>query len=248
MDPSFNNEHFDAEWASGAPHGLWWAYEERYKFLYDHICVARSNQVVIDFGCGDGSFLRSLRIRGYEGRLIGVESSEEGRKATREQLEKFRGMPFEVLQDLSEVELVEPSFVVVVCLHVVEHLQNPGDYFRKLLGMSDVLLLEAPLEGGFLYRRKVSKLERANDGRNPWGHINFWTASSFFRFLRENGAIVMQHHEHPAFLYGNTNPFDFSAFSVKRTIKNLLWWIIPKSLYRIVYSTFLLVVVVGERN
>lgn len=92
------------------------------------------------------------------------------------------------------------------------------------------------------------KLERANDGRNPWGHINFWTASSFFRFLRENGAVVMQHHEHPAFLYDNTNPFDFSALSVKRTIKNLLRWIIPKSLYRIVYSTFLLVVVWGERN
>lgn len=60
--------------------------------MYDHICVARSNQVVIDFGCGDGSFLQSLRIRGYEGRLIGVESSEEGRKATREQLENLSGL------------------------------------------------------------------------------------------------------------------------------------------------------------
>lgn len=238
-DSSDNDKHFDQEWGEDAPHGMWWAMQERYAHLFPYM-VQIKNKRVIDFGCGDGSFLHALRLMGSSDELVGIETSDVGREKTRQKLSKFNDSNFKVVRSLNELDAINTP-TIAIALHVFEHLEKPHEYLNDLMLKSDMILVEVPIEGGFFIRRKMKKLERLNGGKNPWGHVNFWSIKNFFEFLKSHNYIVLDHKEYAPILYGNTNPYDLSLFSIKRSVKSIAWNLLPKSIFRMIYSTFLFV-------
>lgn len=78
---------------------------------------------VLEIGFGEGKFLRGLRKKDYS--VSGVEHSEYAR----DRMKKILGEK----NIYGDVESVSEKFEVVVMYHVLEHIDNPASYVKKVL-------------------------------------------------------------------------------------------------------------------
>lgn len=92
------------------------AQRERAMFFAD---VADERVTILDFGCGTGGVLSSLKAA----RRIGVEISPFAAKEAKEKLDQ-------VVSDLEEIP--NESIDVVISFHALEHVENPGLVLRGL--------------------------------------------------------------------------------------------------------------------
>jgi len=80
---------------------------------------------LLDVGCGNGRFLRSMRALGW--RVQGVEFSEDGVRVCRKaKLPVHHG-------DLVSAALPDDAFDVITVRHVIEHIAEPQLFFRELV-------------------------------------------------------------------------------------------------------------------
>lgn len=81
---------------------------------------SRHNKI-LEVGYGSGQMLRELKVRGYD--VWGVELSETGKKIGR----KIAGV-----ERIIELGQVDNKFDLVLSYHVLEHVDNPGDFLRRI--------------------------------------------------------------------------------------------------------------------
>lgn len=94
--------------------------ERRYRALLD-ICGGGD---VLDFGCGNGGFLK--RIRGVAASVTGIELMDEARKRLNED-----GIPaYASLAEASEAGLQQ--FDIICMFHVIEHLHRPDEVLKDI--------------------------------------------------------------------------------------------------------------------
>jgi SAM-dependent methyltransferase len=137
---------------------------------------------VVDFGCGTGGILRSLRC----GRRIGVEVNEIGARQAIE-----RGI--EVHRDMGEI--ADKSADVVISHHALEHTAEPYRImleFARILRPQGKLILVVPCEPGRRrqFRRWHEQLDKHLFSWNPLALGNLATACGFRvidSFVRTNG-------------------------------------------------------------
>ena len=96
---------------------------------------------VLDFGCGNGSALRTFSERHPQWRLHGAEISDAARDALSE-------LPnFVALHDATAPERIEERFDLVTLIHSLEHIASPATLLRKLssvLADEGVLVVQVP--------------------------------------------------------------------------------------------------------
>lgn len=93
--------------------------DRRYQALVE-MCRGKS---VLEFGCGNGGFLR--RIKEVATEVAGVELMDEARdRIIREDINVYKS--------LSEIE---KKYDVICMFHVIEHLNTPDEYLRKLYNL-----------------------------------------------------------------------------------------------------------------
>src|ERR1051326_963191 len=106
---------------------------------------------VLDYGCGDGSFLAML-MQGSAPPLaaVGVEVDPRVIADNRKRFSDQRAVDFELENELDK--LSEPStFDVVICMEVLEHMieiEPLLERFARLLTPSGKLLVSVPVETG----------------------------------------------------------------------------------------------------
>ncbi len=98
---------------------------------------------VLEVGCGSGTVLAALRGRFPNVNWVGIEYAEPAiaRLALR-----FSGIPF-LLADIQRCPLADGLFDVIICLNVLEHLENDTlalTELRRLLQPGGHLILEVP--------------------------------------------------------------------------------------------------------
>lgn len=81
---------------------------------------------VLDYGCGDGSFLAELREAGYSS-LVGYDFDPSARQAA-------RSMGVEVAETEEELAAMGP-FSTITLNHVIEHLSDPSRDIERLATM-----------------------------------------------------------------------------------------------------------------
>lgn len=94
------------------------------------------NKVVLDFGCGGGSFLDS--IKGIAKKTIGIEPFVGYHQSL-----KSRG--HEVYPDIRDCSHLDATIDVVISFGVIEHINEPLEYLRKsysLLKLNGTMYLE----------------------------------------------------------------------------------------------------------
>lgn len=95
---------------------------------------------LLDFGCGNGAFLKEWHNRKKNWNLFGLEISPKNIKSIKASLPYVN--IFSNINDLSE-----KSFNLVTCIHVLEHLEKPSEFLQKLkslMAMNGSLFIQVP--------------------------------------------------------------------------------------------------------
>ena len=80
------------------------------------------DKIVLDFGCGGGSFLDS--IKGVAKKTIGIEPNVE-------YLDSLISKGHEIYRSIDECKKLYGTIDIVISFGVIEHIQNPLDYLKS---------------------------------------------------------------------------------------------------------------------
>lgn len=151
------------------------------KYKAKHIAdMVRKHQLkvssICEVGCGEGSILHWLSKMGIGERLYGVDISESAVA-----MAKARNIP-----NLAEIQLfngyevpyADNNFDLVICSHVVEHVEHPRILLREVKRLAMYHYLEVPIDFSFRVDRKLAHYL-------SYGHINIYTPG-LFRFLLQS--------------------------------------------------------------
>ena len=166
----------------GAETVAWYEVGAKYKAINIlDVCGGRRFGKVLDCGAGEGSILAFLDRHGFSDSLYALEISDSGirqieRRAipTLVEARKFDGyaMPY-----------ADKEFELVVCSHVIEHVEHPRLLLREIKRVSEFQVFEIPLD----YSPGIDRLAEHFLG---YGHINVFTPSTFRFLLKSEGFEV----------------------------------------------------------
>ena len=120
---------------------------------------------VLDFGCGNGGFLRVLRQEGVIKNIVGVELDKEAQS-------RLMKENIEVYDKLDSIDK-SVRFDVITMFHVIEHLDNPYRIIldiKSRLKVGGLLIIETPNAEDALISKYHSK---------SFMDFTFWSAQLF---------------------------------------------------------------------
>jgi SAM-dependent methyltransferase len=149
--------------------------------------AANDSPRLLDFGCGDGKFLKAANLLGFE--AFGVDFSESRRSRSRQlggitlysNLEDFQ-------QDLPIAEnIAEGRLDAITLFQVLEHLANPLKTLQQLsaaLKPGGILVVEVPDCKGV---GDIPKTADEHSKIDPLEHINHFTPRTLTAMCEEVG-------------------------------------------------------------
>lgn len=149
---------------------------------------------LMDVGCGDGSFGKVLKERGYE-QVWGIEYTDKEAKKAKNVLDRVFSGPCEEYIP----ELPESYFDVIFFNDVLEHLVDPYTVLRDIrskLSSNGVIISSIP---NVRYHNTFMKVLFNKDWKyEDYGvmdrtHLRFFTSKSILRMYREAGYDVQLH-------------------------------------------------------
>jgi 2-polyprenyl-3-methyl-5-hydroxy-6-metoxy-1,4-benzoquinol methylase len=140
----------------------------------------------IDAGCGEGLAIQKILRNEQKGRVFGMDLSLLAVKLAK----KIHHQSMFVQGSILDIPFKDESFPVVVCLEVLEHLENPDQGLKELLRVSGgFILLSVPNEP---YFRIANFLRGKNLSR--WGndidHLQHWSAIGFIKFVNQHTKVI----------------------------------------------------------
>ena len=151
----------------------------RLVWLIENICGIDKASYIFEVGCNDGSFLSILRDHGFSN-LRGIEPTTDGSTAANaksleiEQEFFGEGKAEEIASNHGHPDLV-------VCRHVLEHIEDLDDFMRGMsvsLKIGDLMLLEIPDSRINFYQLDYAYWEE---------HVNYFTELTVSNLLQANG-------------------------------------------------------------
>jgi ubiquinone/menaquinone biosynthesis C-methylase UbiE len=142
---------------------------------------------VLEVGCGPGYAAAAIR------ESLPEEVPFEASDILPENLEIARqvapGVPFTV-ESIYEMSREDASVDAILCLEVLEHLDEPGRALDELLRVSRRhVLLSVPREPVWRVLNFL-RLKYVRDWGNTPGHVNHWGRRSFARFVGQRANVV----------------------------------------------------------
>ncbi len=188
-DPSLLS--YDENYDNSVPSGVFtYYYQEIANFLYKNYDL--DHQLVIDVGCGKGTFLKVLTELYPQVRGLGIDPSYEENQftATASNLPDFQSNPC-FIQDIFNQEYVTEQPALVICRHVLEHIPQPTNFLKSIHSA----LSKFPKTPFFL---EVPDLSWILDNQAFWDfcyeHCNYFTIDSLRNILGASGFNVQETH------------------------------------------------------
>ena len=163
-----------------------------HSYIYDPIAKLLAdvppNALVVDIGCGNGSFISLFQNRGWQ--LYGSDFSPAGieiAQATYPDIKFSLGNAESMPEELTSKT---GQFDVVLSTEVIEHVYNPRGLLktcRSLLKPKGKLVLTTPYHGYLknLLMAGTGKLDRHFTALRDHGHIKFWSHKTMRAVLTE---------------------------------------------------------------
>ncbi|MDB4912889.1 MAG: SAM-dependent methyltransferase protein [Gemmatimonadetes bacterium] len=161
---------------------------------------------VLDVGAGEGATLAEMARTGFATELAAVEISDTGVAAIEARhLPTLRyARPF----DGYHIEESDRAFTLGTAIHVLEHVEHERLFLSEISRVCDLVYVEVPIELNF---RTGNAIRRGA----PFGHINFYTPTTFRNLLQTSGLDVVTMR-----LFANSRAYEvFAAGPVKGSVK-----------------------------
>jgi 2-polyprenyl-3-methyl-5-hydroxy-6-metoxy-1,4-benzoquinol methylase len=151
-------------------------------------------ETVLEFGCGEGLFLKEVHERGVDfSEYVGLDLREDALATAGSMFPKGR---FE-RADLFRWPAPEKGFDLVIASQVLEHLPDPQLALERLVELcSGQLLLTVPLEPWFRFLNLIRGRDLRRLGNHP-EHVNLWTFSRFRDFVADHAEILRAYRVFP---------------------------------------------------
>jgi SAM-dependent methyltransferase len=131
-------------------------FDIRHRSILDSLPVWGDVKTILDVGCGHAPVSRRLQQIGYD--VDALDLSKRDSWAHPGQVNFLE-------DDFTNTKKIKPSYNVVICSEVLEHLPDYKEFFHKLLAVTtDRLIITVP------YERSFNEF-----GPPPIGHCNFWS-------------------------------------------------------------------------
>ncbi|MEK7624463.1 MAG: class I SAM-dependent methyltransferase [Patescibacteria group bacterium] len=170
--------------------------------------------VILDFGCGNGRILKTIKSINPEARLIGLDVSETALLEAKKILPEAE---FHKITDGGKLSLNNETVDFVFSSEVIEHIYDVENAFSevsRLIKPGGRLLLTTPYHG--LIKNILIALFAFDRHFNPAGpHIRFFTEKSLFSLLKKNGFEIITHG-----YYGRFYPIFHSIFVLAKKREN----------------------------
>lgn len=163
---------------------------ELFNLIIDEIVAIKPNALVIDVGCGRGSFLRHAAKRSSTLKLSGIDLVDNrGRDGSR--IDYMVGDVFK--------EKINKKFNVVVSMAVIEHVKDPHEFLDRLCCLclpSSILVLHTVNDRSVLYgiarmlysvgfKMPLNRLYRRH-------HLNHYTDNSMQKLMTLHGLEILR--------------------------------------------------------
>ena len=143
--------------------------------------------LVLDAGCGEGFVATYLAQRLPGLPLLGTDSRREAVAFAKTQNPPSTGW---MVGDVSSLPLKDESVPVVLCVEVLEHLDDPWAVLEELRRVcSGALILSVPSQPFFALANLVRGKNLRTLGEDP-EHVSHWTARTFLRLLNKRVKVT----------------------------------------------------------
>lgn len=137
---------------------------------------------VLEVGAGDGSILAWLNQAHFAPKLYALEISESGLEKIKEK--NLANLQEAQLFDGYHIPYPDNFFDLVICSHVLEHVEFERALLREIKRVSRHQVFEVPIDFSFFVDKKIKHFL-------SYGHINIYTPALFrFLLLSENFTIL----------------------------------------------------------
>lgn len=180
IDPIPGDEDYARMYASEYHDQFYFKDAPDYSGWFELFSRYSKDKSIVDYGCGDGAFLRYFHERGYE--CFGVEYDP----ALVERLRKENsGITFYTVEEFWDLD-PQRKFNAFFMGDVLEHMARPSDFLKKLLMRlrhGGIMAAQGPLENNrnlaLRFRKMISGVKtlsrRGNATHVPY-HISFSNA------------------------------------------------------------------------
>ncbi len=131
---------------------------------------------VLEVGAGEGSILEWLSKWNFSENLHAIEISESG-------IESIKGKHIPHLKEVLlfdgyQIPYPDNFFDLIICSHVLEHVEHERILLREISRVSKFQIFEVPIDFSFYVDKKLKHFL-------SYGHINIYTPG-LFRFLLQS--------------------------------------------------------------
>lgn len=161
-----------------------WKSKEIIDMIDRHSLTPKS---IAEVGCGVGGILECVDKKfSSVDSLVGYDISQFAIENAISRLgdSKINFFNKDILSD-------EVYFDLLLCIDVVEHLENPYDFLRRLKCKSDFKIFHFPLDMNAL---AVARQDRMLYAKNSVGHINYFTKDLALDILKDCGYEIIDYY------------------------------------------------------
>lgn len=138
---------------------------------------------VVDIGAGEGAVLAELDRTALGENLHALEISPSGIEAIKRRgISSLRSVE---AFDGYRIPAADGAFDLGLAIHVLEHVEHERGFIAEVLRTCRIAYIEVPLE-------HTLRIERSIRSSGPYGHINFYTPSTFRNILLTAGARIQE--------------------------------------------------------
>lgn len=242
LDPDLSKGHYARKQIFCKDWLISWSHRSRFQLGLD-LAAQFAGKRILDYGCGDGSFLMML-MKGDSppSSALGAELHDDLINDCRARLGSQPGLSFALNDELDSLKH-HGLYDAVICMEVLEHVVDVRvvlDRFVRLLAPQGKLIISVPVETGLplLVKqavRRVAGWRGLGDypGITPYTLGELWTSvlanskrQHIVRPTHEN-AIGGVSHDHKGFNWMALRETLTERFRIERTVGSPITWLTP---------------------
>ena len=163
---------------------------------------------ILEIGCGTGAVISELQRRKVAQSYFAVDYSSTAIEFIQKTHPDIRAVTGDI-RDCSKL-FPEHTFDVILCSHVLEHLEKPEQFLMSLSGLRwNHFCAEVPLENLYFGRIKARFQDRS---KHPAGHVQFFDRPAFVQMISGTGMNIIDQYVYAPVLSRDTLKWAYADY------------------------------------